>query len=95
MGTLTSFLGAAISFQSTYIFQLPIISPFFVVSFTFHKELDFLVGVWAAPVVLANNESWIRHVIFQNPGLAAFLVVDLMILLAATTLTISQASQVI
>ncbi|KAK4789962.1 hypothetical protein SAY86_017266 [Trapa natans] len=50
--------------------------------------------IWTTPFILESNTSWIRHVIFQNPGLAAFLVLDLLILIAATTLTISQASQI-
>ncbi|XP_031382603.1 probable protein S-acyltransferase 23 isoform X1 [Punica granatum] len=50
--------------------------------------------IWTAPVLLASGESWIRHVVFQNPGLAVFLVLDLVILIAATTLTASQASQI-
>lgn len=56
--------------------------------------LILLPGVWTAPVATENGELWIHHIVFQHPGLVAFVGVDMVILLAALSLTIAQATQV-
>lgn len=65
----------------------------------FHFGLDsvlvFVTGIWTTTPVLPTEETWIHHVIVQHPGGVSFLLVDIIILLAATILTVSQASQVI
>lgn len=45
-------------------------------------------------MVLSNGESWIHHVLVQHPGLVMFLALDIVILLPATGLTVTQAIQV-
>lgn len=43
---------------------------------------------------LLPEESLVHHLVAQHPGMVAFLALDLIILIAATTLTASQASQI-
>lgn len=52
-----------------------------------------MTGVWTAQS-LHIEESWIRYVVVQHPGVVAFLVLDVIVFIAATTLTTAQASQV-
>ncbi|XP_041011630.1 probable protein S-acyltransferase 23 isoform X2 [Juglans microcarpa x Juglans regia] len=66
LGTLTSFLAAAVGIQR----------------------------IWTETPVLPTEETWIHHVVVQHPGGVAFLLVDIIIFLAATVLTVSQATQV-
>ncbi|KAF5448373.1 hypothetical protein F2P56_028915 [Juglans regia] len=66
LGTLTSFLAAAVGIQR----------------------------IWMETPVLPTEETWIHHVVVQHPGGLAFLLVDIIILLAATVLTVSQATQI-
>lgn len=54
-----------------------------------------MTGMWTSIPPLQNNESWIHHVIFKQPGAATFLFIDFFILIAAGTLIIIQAYQVI
>ncbi|XP_065616880.1 probable protein S-acyltransferase 23 isoform X2 [Quercus suber] len=49
--------------------------------------------IWTAKPVLPTEETWIHYVAVQHPGVVAFLLLDMIILLAATILTTSQASQ--
>ncbi|XP_015892573.1 probable protein S-acyltransferase 23 isoform X2 [Ziziphus jujuba] len=66
MGTLTSFLGAAVAVQR----------------------------IWTAVPALPAEGSWIHQVIVQYPAIVTFLVGDVVILIAATTLTTVQAYQI-
>ncbi|KAJ9175028.1 hypothetical protein P3X46_013615 [Hevea brasiliensis] len=66
LGTLTSFLGAAITVQR----------------------------IWTAVESLHTEGRWIHYVVVQHPGVVTFLVLDMIIFIAATTLTIAQASQI-
>ncbi|XVE67379.1 hypothetical protein DITRI_Ditri08aG0155500 [Diplodiscus trichospermus] len=50
--------------------------------------------IWTAVPALAAGETWIHHVIVHCPGLVAFLILDAILLIAATTLTTIQASQI-
>ncbi|KAI7732839.1 hypothetical protein M8C21_022167 [Ambrosia artemisiifolia] len=50
--------------------------------------------MWTSIPALQSEESWIHHVVFQHPGAAAFLFIDLFILLAAGTLFLIQAYQI-
>ncbi|CAI9294455.1 unnamed protein product [Lactuca saligna] len=50
--------------------------------------------MWTSIPPLQNNESWIHHVIFKQPGAATFLFIDFFILIAAGTLIIIQAYQI-
>lgn len=50
--------------------------------------------IWTAPLALSTEELWIHYVAFQYPGVVVFLVVDIVVLIAAATLTIAQASQI-
>lgn len=50
--------------------------------------------VWTAAQSLHIEESWIRYVVVHHPGVVAFLVLDVVVFIAATTLTTAQASQI-
>ncbi|XP_011030252.1 PREDICTED: probable protein S-acyltransferase 23 [Populus euphratica] len=50
--------------------------------------------VWKAAQSLHIEESWIRYVVVHHPGVVAFLVLDVIVFIAATTLTTAQASQI-
>lgn len=50
--------------------------------------------VWTAAQSLNIEESWIRYVVVHHPGVVAFLVLDVIVFIAATTLTTAQASQI-
>ncbi|KAK9053429.1 hypothetical protein SSX86_030063 [Deinandra increscens subsp. villosa] len=72
---------------------------FFVFLFlgTLTSLISGLVAVhrmWTSVPALQSEESWIRHVVFQHPGAAAFIFIDLLILLAAGTLFLIQAYQI-
>lgn len=47
------------------------------------------------PLALQTGETWFHHVVVHYPGVVTFLFLDALIFVAATTLTIAQASQVI
>ncbi|KAH8519843.1 hypothetical protein Peur_038767 [Populus x canadensis] len=60
---------------------------------------SFLAGIIAVQRVwtaqsLHIEESWIRYVVVHHPGVVAFLVLDVIVFIAATTLTTAQASQI-
>lgn len=57
--------------------------------------LVFLTGIWTATAGLPTEETWVHRVVIQHPGVVAFLLVDIIILIVATVLTTAQASQVI
>ncbi|XP_070662813.1 probable protein S-acyltransferase 23 isoform X2 [Malus domestica] len=50
--------------------------------------------IWSALPGLQTEETWIRRVVVQYPSIVAFLFVDIIILIAATTLTKAQATQI-
>lgn len=52
-----------------------------------------LQRIWTSVLVL-QGETWIHHIIFEHPGVVAFLIMDEAILLAAVTLLIVQVSQI-
>lgn len=47
------------------------------------------------PSALPTGETWFHHVVVHYPGVVTFLFLDAVIFIAATTLTVAQASQVI
>ncbi|WCJ18128.1 Ankyrin repeat family protein with DHHC zinc finger domain [Euphorbia peplus] len=50
--------------------------------------------IWTTVHLMHAEERWIRYLLVHHPGMIAFLMLDLFILLAATTLTIAQISQI-
>lgn len=55
-----------------------------------------MTGIWTSiPALPAAGETWIHQLLVRNPGLVAFLVMDAVVVVAATTLTVTQASMVI
>lgn len=52
-----------------------------------------MTGIWTG-IPAMPKEAWIQHVVVGHPGVVVFLVFDMIILIAATTLTAAQASQV-
>ncbi|KAJ7968360.1 S-acyltransferase [Quillaja saponaria] len=50
--------------------------------------------IWTSTPTLPIEETWIHYVVVQNPGVIVFLLMDIVILIAATTLTTAQASQI-
>lgn len=50
--------------------------------------------IWTAIPPLPTEETWMHHVVVQHPGVVVFLALDIVILIAATTLTTIQASQI-
>ncbi|WRX16449.1 Palmitoyltransferase [Theobroma cacao] len=50
--------------------------------------------IWTAIPALPADETWIHHVIVHHPGIIAFLILDAIVLIAATTLTTVQVSQI-
>ncbi|XP_038682363.1 probable protein S-acyltransferase 23 isoform X3 [Tripterygium wilfordii] len=50
--------------------------------------------IWTGIPEVPIQETWIHHVAVRHPGVVVFLVLDIVIFVAATTLTISQASQI-
>lgn len=52
-------------------------------------------GIWTSTPTLLAGETWIHYMLVQHPGLVVFLVMDAVVFIAATTLTITQTSMVI
>ncbi|XP_057416841.1 probable protein S-acyltransferase 23 isoform X2 [Lotus japonicus] len=50
--------------------------------------------IWTSIPGFPEGETWIHHVVVRHPGLVTFLVMDTVIFIAATTLTITQASTI-
>ncbi|CAI8618023.1 unnamed protein product [Vicia faba] len=51
--------------------------------------------IWTSlPALPAAGETWIHQVLVRNPGLVVFLVMDAVVVVAATTLTVTQASMI-
>ncbi|KAK1567585.1 hypothetical protein Q3G72_013894 [Acer saccharum] len=50
--------------------------------------------LWTAIPPLPTEETWMHHVVVQHPGAVVFLALDIVILIAATTLTTIQVSQI-
>ncbi|KAL7119214.1 hypothetical protein ACP275_02G049900 [Erythranthe tilingii] len=50
--------------------------------------------IWTSVPALSTGETWTHHVIFEYPGVIAFLVLDAAIFFAATTLLGVQAYQI-
>ncbi|KAL0384364.1 UNVERIFIED_CONTAM: putative protein S-acyltransferase 23 [Sesamum radiatum] len=53
-----------------------------------------LQRIWTSVPALSTGETWTHHVIFNYPGIIAFLVMDAAILIAAATLLSVQATQI-
>ncbi|KAK9134174.1 hypothetical protein Syun_013504 [Stephania yunnanensis] len=51
--------------------------------------------IWAELSILPASAAWLHHVVVHHPGAVLFVVLDALILIAAATLTIVQATQVI
>ncbi|XP_052192027.1 probable protein S-acyltransferase 23 isoform X2 [Diospyros lotus] len=50
--------------------------------------------IWTAAPMLSAGETWFHFMVIQHPGLVAFLVMDTIILIAASCLMAIQASQI-
>ncbi|KAF3435835.1 hypothetical protein FNV43_RR22927 [Rhamnella rubrinervis] len=50
--------------------------------------------IWTAMPALPSEGTWIRGMVVHYPGIVAFLLVDIVVLIAGTTLTMVQASQI-
>ncbi|KAL4304152.1 hypothetical protein GQ457_10G023170 [Hibiscus cannabinus] len=50
--------------------------------------------IWTAIPALSAGKTWIHLVIDHHPGIVAFLVLDAVVLISATTLTVIQAFQI-
>ncbi|XP_015956176.1 probable protein S-acyltransferase 23 [Arachis duranensis] len=50
--------------------------------------------IWTSIPAFSADETWMHHVLVNHPGVIVFLVIDVVILLAATSLTITQASMI-
>lgn len=50
--------------------------------------------IWSSMPAWRTEETWIHHVVVQHPSVVAFLFLDVIILVAATTLTVAQATQI-
>ncbi|XP_023511407.1 probable protein S-acyltransferase 23 [Cucurbita pepo subsp. pepo] len=50
--------------------------------------------IYEVPSALQTGETWFLHVVVHYPGVVIFLFLDGIIFLAATTLTVAQASQI-
>ncbi|GER42111.1 S-acyltransferase [Striga asiatica] len=53
-----------------------------------------LQRIWSSVPASSTGESWIHYVIFNHPGLTAFLIMDGAILIASATLLSVQATQI-
>ncbi|ESW31181.1 hypothetical protein PHAVU_002G216500 [Phaseolus vulgaris] len=50
--------------------------------------------IWTSRPTLLAGETWIQYVVVRHPGLVVFLVMDAVVFIAATTLTITQISMI-
>ncbi|XP_014509577.1 probable protein S-acyltransferase 23 isoform X2 [Vigna radiata var. radiata] len=50
--------------------------------------------IWTSTPTLLAGETWIHYMLVQHPGLVVFLVMDAVVFIAATTLTITQTSMI-
>ncbi|KAK9110924.1 hypothetical protein Scep_018443 [Stephania cephalantha] len=50
--------------------------------------------IWAELSILPASAAWLHHVVVHHPGAVLFVVLDALILIAAATLTIVQATQI-
>ncbi|KAK7400412.1 hypothetical protein VNO78_11618 [Psophocarpus tetragonolobus] len=50
--------------------------------------------IWTSTPALLAGETWIHYVLVRHPGLVVFLVMDTVVFIAATTLTITQSSMI-
>lgn len=53
-----------------------------------------ITGIYTAVQTLHIENGWFQYIVAHQPGIVAFLVLDIIIIIAATNLTIVQASQV-
>lgn len=69
-----------------------------IIVYTIHLEYNnhnfVLAGIWTAVPALPAEGTWIHNVIVEHPGVGVFLLMDIVVLIAGTTLTTMQASQV-
>lgn len=50
--------------------------------------------IWTSIPAVPAGETWIHQVLVRHPGLVAFLVMDAVVVVATTTLTVTQASMI-
>ncbi|KAL2926784.1 putative protein S-acyltransferase 23 [Bienertia sinuspersici] len=53
-----------------------------------------VLRMWTAVPAISTSETWMHYVIFHHPGVIVFLVIDFLIFVSATTLTVAQSGQV-
>ncbi|CAK9315668.1 unnamed protein product [Citrullus colocynthis] len=53
-----------------------------------------ILRIYTVPSALPTGETWFHHVVVHYPGVITFLFLDAVIFIAATTLTVAQASQI-
>lgn len=61
---------------------------------TFIGAIVAVQRIWTALPTLRAEETWIQYVVVQHSGVVAFLVMDIILLMASVTLTTAQASQI-
>lgn len=62
--------------------------------FKWNYILHYVTGIWTSVLPVPTGETWIRYVLFNYPGIIAFLIMDAAIFIAAATLLSVQATQV-
>ncbi|XP_068656796.1 probable protein S-acyltransferase 23 [Aristolochia californica] len=50
--------------------------------------------MWTDPTVFPSSETWFHRMLIEHPGAVIFLLMDVILLIAAATLAISQGSQI-
>lgn len=94
LGTLTALVGGLVAVQSMLKpLNLCICLEYLHLDWIFTASSN-MTGIWTSVPVPQGDETWIHHVIFAHPGIAAFIMMDTIILAATTTLLTVQASQV-
>ncbi|KAL2926791.1 putative protein S-acyltransferase 23 [Bienertia sinuspersici] len=53
-----------------------------------------VLRMWTAVPAISTSKTWMHYVIFHHPGVIVFLVIDFLIFVSATTLTVAQSGQV-
>ncbi|GMH23689.1 hypothetical protein Nepgr_025532 [Nepenthes gracilis] len=53
-----------------------------------------VIRIWTAVPRIPTDETWLHHVLFNHPGIVAFLALDIIIFISATTLMTVQATQI-
>lgn len=95
MGTLTSFIGAAVAVQSRELHRpLKLLCQGSSHHRPHHQPPSLIAGMWTGSLEAPLSRRWISQMMSEHPGAVIFLGVDVLILSGAAALTIAQSSQV-